>query len=312
MNDSRSKNSSELTGNRLVLHKNDSAYPNAFRVIPKPPDSLYIIGNPEALEEGLSVVGARRATPYGRTCTEKFAAMAAKRGVCIISGGALGCDSIAHKTALANGAKTVVFLGGGCDQVYPAGNFKLFQQVIDCGGAVVSEHDWQMPALPYQFRSRNRLIAALGRATLIVEAGLPSGTFTTADYAIEAGREVLVVPGSIASPHSQGANRLLYQGAIPVVDEQSFDDILDSLFGMFELRQPDCNVRKRQAFSPLIEAVLACPMSLEQMYEFMAKSSRAKHSLTDLMPEIYMEINKYEKMGVIARYPSGQYGPAVG
>ena len=311
MNDSRSMNSEVLTGNRFVFHKNDSAYPSALRVIPKPPDYIYMIGNPEALEEGLSIVGARRVTPYGSTCTEKFAAIAAKRGVCIISGGALGCDSIAHKTALANGAKTVVFLGGGCDQVYPAGNLKLFQQVIDCGGAVVSEHEWQAPALPFQFRARNRLIAALGRATLIVEAGLPSGTFTTADFAIEAGREVLVVPGSIASPNSHGANRLLYQGAIPVVDEQSFNDILDSLFGMVELRQPGCDVKKGQALSPLIQAVLACPMSLEQMYEFMTNSSRAKHSMSDLMPSIYMEINECEKLGIIARYPSGQYGPAV-
>ena len=311
MNNSMGEQCRKLAGDRFVINKNDDGYPNAFRVIEKSPDRLYVIGNPDALEEGLSIVGARRATPYGRTCTEKFAGIAARRGVCIISGGALGCDSIAHKAAIESGAKTVAFLGGGCDRVYPVGNYGLFQKIIDCGGAIVSEHDWLVPALPYQFRARNRLIAALGRATLIVEAGLPSGTFTTADFAIEAGREVLVVPGSIASPNSQGANRLLYQGAIPVVDDQSFNDILDSLFGMIELRQPNSLASQGKKLPSLIQAILASPMSLEQMYEFTSRDISGTHSMSDLLPGIYMQINEFEKLGIIARYPSGQYGPAV-
>lgn len=110
----------------------------------------------------------------------------------------------------------MVVLGGGCDCIYPESNRDLFQEVVDKGGAVISEHQWQFPPMPYTFRARNRIIAGLSRATLIVEAGLPSGTFSTADDALSSNREVLVVPGAITSPTSRGANRLLYQGATPI------------------------------------------------------------------------------------------------
>lgn len=100
----------------------------------------------------------------------------------------MGCDSQAHKSALEANGTTVAVLGGGCDQLYPKKNKALFQEIVNKGGAVISEHFWSFPPLPYQFRARNRIIAGLSRATLIVEAGLPSGTFSTADEALEAGR----------------------------------------------------------------------------------------------------------------------------
>ena len=106
----------------------------------------------------------------------------------------------------------------------------LFQRIVDGGGAVVSEHVWDEDPKPYRFRLRNRLIAGLARATLIVEAGLPSGTFSTADEALAANRDVLVVPGAITAASSRGANRLIYQGATPVIDDETFEDALFSLF----------------------------------------------------------------------------------
>lgn len=158
-----------LRGNRFELARNDGGFPVALRAIDRPPVRLYGVGHPEALQEGLAVVGARKATPYGRSCAKRFATLAAERGVVIISGGARGCDAVAHEAALAVGTPTVAFLGGGCDMLYPAEHRGLFQRIVDGGGAVVSEKPWGFPPMPYAFRERNRLIAGLARATLIVE-----------------------------------------------------------------------------------------------------------------------------------------------
>lgn len=233
-----------LRGPRWELVRGSLGYPCVFENISAPPKCLYGIGNADALKPGLAVVGARKATPYGRACAEKFAGQAARRGIVIISGGARGCDAEAHRAALSAKGTTVVFLGGGCDEIYPPEHFILFQEIIDKGGAVVSEHPWDFRPLPYTFRARNRLIAGLARAVLIVEAGLPSGTFSTADEALSAGREVLVVPGAISSPYSRGANRLLFQGATPVVDDETFQDILFNVFGL--LKQQDLSESIKQ------------------------------------------------------------------
>ena len=178
-----------LAGPRIVLERGGEGYPAAFEALADPPARLYVVGSVAALSEGVAVVGARKATPYGRGCASRFARLAAERGVAVISGGARGCDAAAHEAALAAGGRTTVFLGGGCDRLYPAEHRGLFQRIVDGGGAVASEHPWDVAPRPWMFRLRNRLIASLARATLIVEAGLPSGTFSTADEALAAGRE---------------------------------------------------------------------------------------------------------------------------
>lgn len=298
-----------LTGPRFELELEKEGFPKALTVIDRPPRRLYGIGSPEALQEGLAVVGARRATPYGLGCARMFALRAARRGIAILSGGARGCDACAHEAALEAGAKTVVFLGGGCDQLYPMEHAPLFQRIVDRGGAVISEHPWEFPPKPFAFRERNRLIAGLARATLIVEAGLPSGTFSTADEALSAGKEVLVVPGSIVSPASRGANRLLRQGAVPVVDEESFDDELLTLFGCLKEGRPsDGGEGGVEADDDeLLQAVLAQPMGLDQMRSFMATRCGQADALTSLM----IWIARRERDGLIARYPDGRYGPVA-
>ena len=231
-----------LEGVRFILPYGGEDYPEQLMNIPDPPKKLYGIGNPQVLTCGLSVIGARKATPYGRDVAFKFAKIASEHGVTIISGGALGCDSAAHRGCLEGRSPTVVVLGGGCDCIYPESNRDLFQEVVDKGGAVISEHQWQFPPMPYTFRARNRIIAGLSRATLIVEAGLPSGTFSTADDALSSNREVLVVPGAITSPTSRGANRLLYQGATPIVDEETFEDVIFNLYGCLKVQ----DMRKKE------------------------------------------------------------------
>lgn len=222
----------KLEGTRYELSADEKGFPEALRRIPMPPEKLYVIGSLDVLSiEGVAIVGARKATPYGRECAAKFATMLAERDIALVTGGAQGCDAAALRSCVEHGGRAAVFLGGGCDVVYPSENVGLFQQVIEKGGAIVSEHAWDTPPLPFMFRARNRLIAGQSKAVFIIEAGLPSGTFSTADDALESDKEVFAMPGPITSPVSRGANRLIYQGATPIVDEEMFADQLYALFG---------------------------------------------------------------------------------
>lgn len=300
-----------LKGLRTEIARGEECYPLAFAQVAEPPRRLYVVGNAEALAEGLAVVGARKATPYGIGCARRFARTAAERGIVIISGGARGCDAAAHEAALAAGTPTVAFLGGGCDELYPAEHAGLFQRIVDGGGAVVSEQPWDRKPRPYQFRQRNRLIAGLAKAVLIVEAGLPSGTFSTADEALAANRDVLVVPGAITSASSRGANRLLYQGAVPIVDDDTFDDVLFSLFGC--LRQecfsaaegtasPAHNLRPS---NPVVAALRAEPLGVDELYALACAHCGRAEAHGWLMERLV----EAEGAGLVARYPDGRWGP---
>lgn len=293
-------------GEKHVIARGTRDYPDAIDMIRNAPDRLYVVGNPEALQEGLAVVGARRATPYGLSCAERFASAAAARGIAIISGGARGCDTRSHEAAIANDAPTVVFLGGGCDRPYPNENRNLFQKVIDSGGALVSEHDWLEEPKPWMFRERNRLIAGLARATLIVEAGLPSGTFSTADEAIAANREVLVVPGAITSKSSRGANRLIYQGATPIVDDEVFSDQLDAIFGSNAAppKNQESASDSDDRTKALREALAAEPLSVDEMLPI----ARLCFEDGDAMRALMIWLAEEQASRRIARFPDGRYG----
>lgn len=298
-------------GERYVLELDN--IPEALRVIPHPPKRLYLIGNPDALQEGLAIVGARNATPYGLSCAKHFGGIAAKAGVVIISGGAYGCDSESHKAALAAGGKTVVFLGGGCDKPYPVRNIRMYQDIIDAGGALVSESEWNQVSYKASFLKRNRLIAGLAKATLVVEAGIPSGTFTTADFAVDAGKELLAIPGAITYSGSRGCNRLIYQGATPIVDDEVFYDFLMRAYEV--MRPSDTLTEERvkhgeklgQSDNPILEAICAQPMTMEQLYEF-AKIRCEKEN-----PNVWLnnKLVEAELTGKIVKYKNGMYGPVM-
>ena len=281
------------------------AYPDYLRAVRNPPAKLYVVGSPEALVPGLAVIGARKATPYGRSCARRFSRIAAEKGVVIVSGGARGCDSEAHRAALEARSKTVVFLGGGCDCIYPAEHGALFQRVVDNGGAVVSENPWDFWPLPYTFRERNRLIAGLADAVLIVEAGLPSGTFSTADEALEQGKEVLVVPGAITSQYSHGSNRLIAQGAVPIIDDASFEDALFRACGV--LKRPGAAAVFPHSENPIVQAVLASPLSVDDLHELAVERFGAASAQAKLMESLA----EAEAAHIIARQPDGKWGAVV-
>ncbi len=296
----------KLIGERHEFGMDDPRYPEALRVVPEPPKRLYVVGDPAALEPGLAVVGARKATPYGLGCARRFAGIAAQKGVNIISGGARGCDSEAHRAALDAGGRTVVFLGGGCDEIYPPEHRGLFQRVVDAGGAVASEHPWGFVPLPFTFRARNRLIAGLADAVLIVEAGLPSGTFSTADEALSAGKDVLVVPGAITSSTSAGANRLLLQGAMPVVDDSSFEDALFQVCGVLKWPQQKSPREADPSTSdPIIQAIRAEPLLVDDLYPIAVQAFGQENAQALLMQRLV----EAEMEGIVARQPDGRWAP---
>ena len=217
-----------LKGERFEISIDDALYPAALRELVNPPETLYVIGDPAVLTlKSIAVIGARKATPYGLACAGRLTSLAALRHICIVSGGARGIDAAAHRAALSSDAPTVAVLAGGLDEYYPHEHAGLFQDIIDGGGAIVSEHPWCVSPAPFMFRARNRIVAALAGALLVCEAGLPSGTFHSCDCALALGRDVLAVPGSILAPSSRGSNELIAQGAIPIVGEACFDSYLD-------------------------------------------------------------------------------------
>jgi DNA processing protein len=210
----------------LLLTWEDDNYPRRLKEIDQPPPVLYVRGELRSEDEwAVAIVGTRRVTPYGRQVAEEVASALARNGVTIVSGLARGVDSVAHQAALNAGGRTLAVLGTGVDQIYPPENRRLAQQVI-AQGALVSDYPPGTSPEGQNFPPRNRIISGLSLAVVIVEAGLSSGALITASFAAEQGREVFAVPGNILSPQSQGTNRLIQDGARPLLNTQ---DILEAL-----------------------------------------------------------------------------------
>lgn len=204
----------------------DEHYPPLLRQIAQPPPLLYIRGNFGVLDESaLAVVGTRSPTSYGKEATRRVVHDLAGAGMTIVSGLALGIDSIAHRVALEAGGRTLAVLGSGVDVPYPERNSRLAQDIIE-NGALISEYPLGTKPTPANFPPRNRLISGLSLGTLVVEAGTRSGALITVTFALEQGRDVFAVPGSIFSRTSVGPHRLLRDGAGLVTGAQ---DILEAL-----------------------------------------------------------------------------------
>lgn len=211
-----------------TISKNDPAFPPVLKQLHKVPEAIYAIGNLNLLRDNkaVGVVGSRKVSSYGRTVTSRLAGELAQRGIVIVSGLALGVDSLAHRAAVAANKPTIAVLPTGIDTIYPASHQTLAKQILEKNGLLVSEYAPGVPALKHQFIERNRLIAALSNTLVITEAAERSGSLHTARFALELGRSVMAVPGPITSPLSAGTNRLIQSGASPIL---SSDDILDEL-----------------------------------------------------------------------------------
>lgn len=208
----------------------DKNYPARLKKIDNPPIVLFVKGSAQILstERSIAVVGTRKMTSYGREVTENLVSELAPHGFIVVSGLALGIDSTAHKTALASGGKTIAVLGCGVDCCYPRENENLYNRIIEKGGAIVSEYPLGLQPNRGTFPARNRIIAGLGNAVLVTEAGKDSGALITASNAASQGKTVFAVPGPITSKQSVGTSILIKKGAKLVSQIQ---DILEE-FGI--------------------------------------------------------------------------------
>jgi DNA processing protein len=220
------ENVRNLGGDVLIL--DDGSYPYLLREIADPPITLYVKGAWQTCFDApcVGIVGSRRCSTYGENASEMLARDLAANGVCIVSGLARGIDTAAHRGAIRGKGRTVAVLGTGIDNVYPKENAKLVDEIMENGGAVVSQFPLGTPPLKDNFPYRNRIISGLSLGVLIVEASERSGSLITARLAMEQNREVLAVPGNITSRNSFGTNYLIKSGAKLV---QQWQDVVAEL-----------------------------------------------------------------------------------
>ena len=201
-----------------VMTLPDPDYPALLHTIGEPPPVIFLLGNCGLLDcPAVAIVGSRDHSPYGAEVCRTLATAAARRGIVVISGMARGLDAVGHLAALDAGGATIGVLGNGLGVVYPAANRALYERVAAQGLLITEFPPGERPSV-YTFPRRNRLISALARVTVVVEAASGSGALITADAALEQGRDVLAVPGNITSHTSVGTNRLIRDGAIPVLE----------------------------------------------------------------------------------------------
>ena len=255
-------------------------YPAAFLHLSHPPLMVYAQGQLSwALPDAVAMVGSRNPTPQGAQTAEQLACALARAGMCVVSGLALGVDGAAHRGALQAApvtptsspthaprpcVRTIAVVGTGLDRVYPRQHHAL-AQAIAAQGWLLSEYPLGTPPLAHHFPQRNRLIAALGLGTLVVEAALQSGSLITATQALELGREVLAIPGSIHAPQSRGCHALIRDGAKLVETAQDvLDELRPSHQGLLAHDGADSRAQASAAH-PLLEHMGHVPVSLEAL-----------------------------------------------
>jgi DNA processing protein len=284
---------------RHVLSLADPAYPPLLLQTADPPVLLYVQGQPQALlQRGVAIVGSRNATAQGVDNARAFAAELSQHRLTVYSGLALGIDAAAHEGALTGPGGTVAVVGRGLDKVYPPRNHALARRIAE-HGALLSEYAPGTPPLPDHFPQRNRIIASLSLGTLVVEAAVRSGSLITARLALEAGREVFAVPGSIHAPQAKGCHQLIKQGAKLV---EAALDILEEL-GQVERQVAasqhalDLDDSGDTAANPVLEALGHDPVSLDALLARTGWST----------PELLACLLDLELANQVARLPGGLY-----
>jgi DNA processing protein len=273
----------------------DASYPRSLLEITDPPALLYVKGDPGLLDHAsLAVVGSRNATQQGRLNAQAFSRELSEGGFTIVSGLALGIDAAAHAGGLEAASSSIAVVGTGLDIVYPARNRELAHRLAG-KGALISEFALGTPALAANFPRRNRLISGLSRGCLVVEAALKSGSLITARYALEQGREVFAIPGSIHSPVSKGCHLLIKQGAKLA---ESSQDILEELGAAFRQQNtPGEPPGDTTHGNPVLDALGFDPLDLDGICE---RSGLTPDSASAMLLTLELE-------GVVSRLPGGKF-----
>lgn len=277
---------------RQVITVDDAVYPPLLLETADPPLLLYAQGRVELLQAAsIAVVGSRNPSAQGSDNARAFAKHLSQSGLTVVSGLALGIDGAAHDGALAGAGSTIAVMGTGADRIYPARHRALAHRIAE-QGLLLTEFEIGVPPLAENFPQRNRIIAGLTRGTLVVEAALPSGSLSTARAALEAGREVFAIPGSIHAPQSRGCHALIKQGAKLV---ESADDITSELH--WHHGKPPGTRPELTRDSPLLQALGHEPATLD------ALGARTGMSAADLNAQLL----ELELDGHVARLPGGLF-----
>lgn len=263
-----------------------SKFPKLLSEINDPPDELFLIGDlPSDDHIFLAVVGSRKFTSYGKQAAEQIIAGLKGFPIVIVSGLAIGIDSIAHNAALNAGLTTIAIPGSGLndDVLYPASNRSLAKKIVERGGALLSPFKPDFKATQWSFPARNRIMAGISQATLIIEAEEKSGTLITARLALDYNRDVYAVPGSIFSPTSRGTNSLITDGAMPVTKSE---DILNALGFAIDNATEKTGDSPPQDMSPeekIVWELLSSPLERDSLLRLMNMSTSKANGILSLM-----------------------------
>lgn len=232
----------------------------------------------------VAMVGTRKASEHGMAAARSYARALAESGLCIVSGLAYGIDAASHRGCLDAKGKTIAVVGSGIDDLtlYPRANLRLAQEILASGGLIISENPADTKPQTWDFVKRNRLIAALARATVVVEAPVKSGALTTAKYALELGREVYAVPGDALRENTKGSNGLIASGAAPLIDPQ---ELIQAIFPARKARPADRSLIKthNQEEAAIVRALARGTMHVDELVaETKLSAETAQAALTTL------------------------------
>jgi DNA processing protein len=272
-------------------------FPPLLNEINDPPEKMRIIGELPKTEKYLAVVGSRKYSEYGKAVCEKLIEGLSGYSITIVSGLALGIDSIAHKSAIKAGLPTIAIPGSGLNEkvLYPNSHKQLAEEIVNTGGCLISEFEDNIPGYPSNFPQRNRIIAGMSHATLVIEAELQSGTLITSKYATEYNRDVLTVPNSIFSKTSEGPHMLLRLGATPITSSSDIISVLGLTphNNLFEKRDyKNCSSDEHEVINLLRE-----PMSRDEIIRklgkpvFVTQTILATMEIKGLIEEVLGEIH---------------------
>ncbi|MEX0594766.1 MAG: DNA-processing protein DprA [Patescibacteria group bacterium] len=280
-------------------------YPELLKQMPDPPLWLFVVGNVGLLNSPtISIVGSRKHTAYAKEAINKLVTASVAKELTIVSGLAYGIDKLAHQKSIDSGGQTIAVLAGGLDKIYPLGHRHIAKQIVQLGGTVISEYPPGSPAYAYRFPIRNRIIAGLSRATIVVEAAIKSGSMTTARSAIDYNRELFAVPGDVTKLSSEGCNYLISQGATPLIDPIQLSDFynisVEDEALLDQTGNPPVDLHSPVAFSDNALELLAdgSGLSIDQLAEKSGLSVDAllrQLTMLELSGKIYQERPGYFK-----------------
>ena len=243
-------------------------FPIQLLEIPQPPEHLFIRGEMPAKDSVLlTVVGSRKYSNYGKDICEKLIKGLRGFNVVIVSGLALGIDTIAHKSAIDSNLQTIAVPGSGLDEkvLYPATNKILARKIIENGGGLLSEFESTFQATPWSFPKRNRIMAGISQATIVIEAEERSGTLITARMSLDYNKDVLAVPGSVFSKNSSGTNNLLRQGATPITSSEELLDALGFNVNKNNLKQKQLDFKECSAKEKTVLKIISTPTPRDEV-----------------------------------------------